>query len=185
MFSARQSATRPYAVAADFCRIFNHDMNRLYLLAYLLTADHAMAEECFVRGLEDSTRSNRVFREWAESWARRTVIHNAIQMARPRPNDHSVSRPAVRDVADAAPVAAVMGLPAFERFAFVMSVLERHSLQESSILLGCSREEVLAARDRALRRIGRAADVSRESAPRTGRGAVVRTGAAQHLAASA
>jgi len=185
MFSARQLATRPYAVAADFCRIFNHDMNRLYLLAYLLTGDHAMAEECFVRGLEDSTTSNRVFREWAESWARRTVIHNAIQMVRPRPTDRSVSRPDVRDVTDAAPIAAVIELPAFERFAFVMSVLERHSLQESSILLGCSREEVMAGRDRALRQIGRAAGVSRESAPRTGGGAAVRRAAAQHLAASA
>ncbi len=80
-----------YATAADFCRIFKNDMNRLYLLSYMLTAEHGKAEECFVRGLEDSTRSNRVFKEWAESWARRAVIHNAIQMVRPRPTDNSTS----------------------------------------------------------------------------------------------
>ncbi len=55
MFNAKQSAIQPYATSADFCRIFESDMNRLYLLCYLLTADHGIAEECFVRGLEDTT----------------------------------------------------------------------------------------------------------------------------------
>ena len=49
-------------------------MNRLYLLAFLLTADHTTAEKCFVWGLEDSKKGNLVFKEWAQSWARRTII---------------------------------------------------------------------------------------------------------------
>ena len=193
MFSAKKSAiqlSRPYAVAADFCRIFESDMDRLYLLAYLLTADKAMAEECFVRGLEDSTRSNRVFRDWAESWARRTVIHNAIQMVRPRPSDAS-ARPSQANDAPA-PIAAVLGLPAFERFVFVMSMLEHHSLQESSLLLGCSREEVTVARSRALQQLERTAEPIHEAErisvvePASGRerGAALAM-AAVHLAASA
>ena len=93
MFSQRPFAqdSRPYAIPADFCRIFEHDMNRLYLLSYLLTADHRMAETCFVRGLEDATRSNRVFREWAGSWARRMIIQDAIQTVRPLASNDTVS----------------------------------------------------------------------------------------------
>ncbi len=75
----------------DFCGIFEKNMTHFYLLSFLLTADRRMAEECFVRGLEDSARSNRVFKEWADSWARRTIIHNAIQMVRPAPTDTSTS----------------------------------------------------------------------------------------------
>jgi len=69
-----------FAAQADFCRVFESDMNRLYMLSFLLTGNHAMAETCFVQGLEDAVNGNNVFREWAQSWARRTVIQNAIQM---------------------------------------------------------------------------------------------------------
>lgn len=167
MLSARQTTiqlSRPYAKAADFCRIFESDLNRLYLLAFMLTADHALAEECFVRGLEDSTRSSRVFREWAHSWARRTVIHNAIQMLRPRPINSSASgsrsgQSARHTLSEPASIAAIVELPAFERFALVMSVLERHSDQECSLLLGCTRDDVIAGRIRALQQVGRTAEL--------------------------
>src|SRR5580700_12275377 len=56
-----------YATGADFCRIFKRDMNSLYLLSFLLTGDHAIAEKCFVRGLEVSSKSHPVFKKWAES----------------------------------------------------------------------------------------------------------------------
>ena len=72
-----------YAVASDFCRIFSDDMDGLYQLSLCLTADPAKAEQCFVSGLEDSRQSNRVFKEWARSWARRTIIQNAIRLMRP------------------------------------------------------------------------------------------------------
>src|SRR6202046_4710337 len=64
----------PYASSADFCRIFDEDMNDLYLLSFLLTADREKAEQCFVSGLEDAVEGNPVFKEWARSWARRGVI---------------------------------------------------------------------------------------------------------------
>ncbi len=166
MFSARQSeflSSRPYAIAADFCRIFEGDMNRMYLLSYLLTADRAMAEECFVRGLEDSIQSSRVFRDWAESWARRTIIHNAIQMIHPRPSDSNIpSSRTAPDSNEPTPLSAVVALPVFERFVFVMTVLERQSQQECSLLLGCRREEVSAARIRALQLMGRTAEELQE-----------------------
>ena len=157
----------PYATAADFCRIFREDMNRLYLLAFLLTGEQLLAEKCFVRGLEDVGKSNPVFTEWAHSWARRTVIQKAIEIIQPRPVQGVRSR--ARDAGPAgiqpAEIAGVIELPAFERFAFVMSVLERISDQECSLLLDCSRGEVSAARSRALQQMGRAASLHREPAP--------------------
>jgi DNA-directed RNA polymerase specialized sigma24 family protein len=151
------------AVSADFCRIFENNMEQFYLLSFLLTADHQMAEECFVRGLEDSASSNRVFKKWADSWARRTIIHNAIQMLRPRPTDsrtsNSTSDGIERHANERPEINAIVGLAAFERFVFVLSVLERESDQESALLLGCTRDEVMAARIRALQQIGKSAEL--------------------------
>jgi DNA-directed RNA polymerase specialized sigma24 family protein len=159
----------PYATGADFCRIFVRDMNRLYLLSFLLTGHQAMAEKCFVRGLDDSSKGNPVFKKWAESWAQRTIIRNAIQIVRPRPADGGTPSSAYeRSDGDAVPepaeILAVVELPSFERFVFVMSVLERYSDQECSLLLGCTRGEVTRARTRALQQIGSSAQVRRKVA---------------------
>jgi DNA-directed RNA polymerase specialized sigma24 family protein len=165
-----QSHSTQYAAAADFCRIFERDMNRLYLLSLLLTGDHALAEKCFVGGLEDARNSNPVFKEWAESWARRMIIRNAIQFVAPEPADDRTPASAADEHAaqlEPAELAAVVALPAFERFAFVMSVLERYSEQECSLLLGCSRADVLAARSRALRKLGASAE-TRQAEDRQG-----------------
>jgi hypothetical protein len=80
-----------YADSDDFCRIFDENMNSLYLLAFLLTADHARAEQCFVSGMEDTVDGNPVFREWAHSWSGRAIIQNAVRFAKPRPGDVSVA----------------------------------------------------------------------------------------------
>jgi hypothetical protein len=90
MIRSRRNWIKPqpaigYATAENFCRIFAEGMNDLYQLSFLLTADHEKAERCFVMGLEESITSNRVFKEWAHSWAKRTVIQNAIRELKPRP----------------------------------------------------------------------------------------------------
>lgn len=172
-----------YATGADFCRIFEKDMNRLYLLAFLLTTDHATAEECFVLGLEDSKKGNLVFKDWAQSWARRSIIANAIRMIHPRPelatspDPQSVNASEARhqtgpEDGKAAPhwetfseeVAAIIALPAFQRFAFVMSVLEGYSNREASLLLDCSVTELVSARTRALQQIGGRPELHRKLA---------------------
>jgi DNA-directed RNA polymerase specialized sigma24 family protein len=152
-----------YANSSDFCRIFNENMNSLYLLAFLLTADHEKAEQCFVSGLEDAVGGNPVFKEWAHSWARRVIIQNAVRLIKPRPDDGSgrlrsasvdidyETLPAERH----AEVSAVLGLESFDRFVYVMTVLERYSDHECSLLLGCARRDVLPARTRALEQIAR------------------------------
>jgi hypothetical protein len=152
----------PYASSADFRRIFDEDMNGLYLLSFLLTADHEKAEQCFVSGLEDAVSGNPVFKEWARSWARRVIIQNAVKVINPRPvkgsahsspvsvNSNGKTLPAEKQLE----ITAVLGLEPFERFVYVMTVLERYSDQDCSLLLGCARRHVLDARSRALQQIG-------------------------------
>lgn len=157
---AHQEPT-PYATRADFCRIFQDDMDRLYSLSLLLTGDHATAEKCFVSGLRMSREGNHVFKEWAQSWARRAIVLNAIRMIRPRITDESsspASDASLRDAAtEPAEISEIMQLPVFDRFAFVMSVLEHYSDHECAILLGSTRSDLIAARTRALQQLGRAA----------------------------
>jgi DNA-directed RNA polymerase specialized sigma24 family protein len=154
-----------YAMRSDFCRIFEKDMNRLYLLSFLLTGDRTMAEQCFVGGIHIAQEENQVFKEWAESWARRAIIQNAIRMIRPRKTSDAKQAMATPNADNAftphAEVALVVALPAFERFVFLMSVLERYSDQECSLLLSCTRADVIAARTRALERLGKFADLQR------------------------
>ena len=143
-----------YASGADFCRIFEKNMDGLYLLSLLLTGDQAAAETCFVQGLSDSKEGNPVFKEWAESWARRTIVQNAIQMIRPEATDVLPSRVAEEVAISLSPeVTAILSLPTFDRFSYVLSVLEGYSLQDCTLLLGCSRGEIIAARMRALRQV--------------------------------
>ena len=143
-----------YATAADFCRIFEDDMDRLYLLSLLLTADHSLAEKCFVGGLESSKSANVVFRDWARSWARRLIVQSAIQAIRPRPNEIvSPGNTVASEISQPAEVAAILELPAIDRFAYVLTVLEGYPLRECALLLGCTPGEVNTARMRALREI--------------------------------
>jgi DNA-directed RNA polymerase specialized sigma24 family protein len=148
-----------YASTGDFHRIFDEEKDNLYRLSFLLTTDHDKAQQCFVSGLEDSVKGNSVFKEWARSWARRVIIQNAVRVVKPRPIEEYAppsfnstrETPAVDeaelDLAD------ILDLGPFERFVFVMLVLEHYSEHECSILLGCSRRDVIAARSRALQQI--------------------------------
>ena len=157
----------PYASRADFCRIFEEDMSGLYLLSFLLTADRKKAEQCFVSGLEDAADGNLVFKEWARSWARRAILQNAVRVVNPRPGKgferlssasiHSDDKVPLTE--QEAEVAAVLRLEPFERFVYVMRLLEHYSDHECSILLGCARRDVLTARTRALQQLGSAMDL--------------------------
>jgi hypothetical protein len=157
------SRSMPYASSDDFRRVFEEDMDSLYVLSFLLTADREKAEQCFVSGLEDAVDGNPVFKEWARSWARRVVILNAVRAINPRPteeNDRSSSAPVSGNgktpPVEQVEIAAVLALAPFERFVYVMTVLERYSDLDCSLLLGCARRDVVAARTRAFEQIGSA-----------------------------
>jgi hypothetical protein len=143
------------ATATDYYRIFVEEMDSLYLLAFLLTADSNMAEKCFVGGLGECVDRFSVFMERARSWARRAIVKNAIRMISPAPeegaNEFIVSAGSPATVGASNPFAVIVSLDAFERFVFVMSVLEGQSDEDCQSLLSCSRQEVVMARKVALR----------------------------------
>jgi DNA-directed RNA polymerase specialized sigma24 family protein len=149
-----------YATSEDFRELFTEDMAALHLLAYLLTGDREKAEQCFITGLQHSVSSNSIFKEWARSWAKRAIVQSAIRLLAPRPNREAWTRTTSdpdanpeRAPAKHAALATVLALGDFERFVFVLSVLERYSDQDCSILLSCSREDVSRARLGALQQI--------------------------------
>jgi len=155
--SARGRATE-YATCKDFRQIFSEDMTGLHLLAYLLTADVAKAEQCFVAGLEDSIHGNQVFKQWARAWSKRAIIQNAIKMAAPAANQQATAReimvPGEGGIgADNLLVSMIMQWTPFERFVFVMSVLEGYSVRECSSLLACRDQDVLATKAEVLQRL--------------------------------
>jgi len=159
-----------YATAADFKRIFTEDVNSLYLLSLLLTGNHEKAEECFVEGIGESTNGNHVFKEWARSWARRTIIQCAIRLIAPR--ERTVSEIRTGDVARVAnevpmdlhaEVCAILGLAPLERFVFVMSVLEQYSDHDCSIFLGLARRDIATVRVRAMQQLGKSLGLVQDS----------------------
>jgi hypothetical protein len=162
--------TSEYATRDDFRKLFTEGMTSLYLLSFLLTANHEEAERCVVFGMEDCVEGTSVFREWARSWIRRTIVHNAIRLMAPhtgRSNGSSV----VVDLAtdnkliggQEATIATVLSLAFFERVVFVMTVLERHSDYDCSVLLGSALQDVRKARAQALQTIARSCQKNTET----------------------
>jgi len=147
----------PYASSDDFCRIFYERTDELYQLSFLLTGDHEKAEHCFVSGLENSVKGNRVFKEWARSWARRAVIQCAVRVVNPKPME--VGGPSTSNssrntwAVEQEEMAAILELRPLERFVYVISVLEHYSDQDCSVLVGCARRDVVMARIRALQQL--------------------------------
>lgn len=156
------SNANQYATNREFCRVFSEDMRHLYLLSFVLTANHEKAEQCFVAGLDDCVKSSPVFRQWAGSWAKRMILKNAIRAVSPLPNRHGKASAGIYSEPDyrcpgtydeQAAIASVLALEDFDRFVFVVAVLEGYSVKECSILLACSQQDVYKARIRAVQQI--------------------------------
>lgn len=159
-----------YATRDDFEQIFNNDMSSLHMLALMLTGDQATAEKCFVAGLEESIEGNPVFRQWARSWSKRVIIKNAIRIMLPVPgevNPEPLPAPASTDFERDALMSVVWELPPFERFVFVISVLEGHSVSDCASLMGCTLTELTRARSQALTQIALARGIA-AAAPQSG-----------------
>jgi len=147
-----------YAKRADVCEVLERDMNCLYLLAFLLTANHKEAEQCFVATVDEALNERTVFKEWARTWVKRCLIKNAVRIVSPTTRARSGEiRNLWSTARDVMPgeckIDSVTRLRPLERFVFVMSVLERDSGWECSLLLSCSTKEVAQARMRALGRL--------------------------------
>jgi hypothetical protein len=62
----------------------------------------------------------------------------------------------------------ILRLGYFDRFAYLISALERYSDQDCSVLLACTRRDILTARTRALRQIGSSVESHRKQLPNVG-----------------
>ncbi len=122
-----------YAKQGDFCAIFKSDTKPLYLLAFFLTANHKESEQCFVSTIDDAFKERAVFKDWARPWVKWSTGQRGTQRS--------------------CEIDQVTKLATFERFVFVMSILERYSNLNCSLLLGCSMEKVAKARVGALRQL--------------------------------
>jgi len=171
----RKDETDQYASPEDFRRIFTEGLDGLYQLSFLLTRDPQKAEQCFIGGIEDCVAGNSVFREWARSWAKRAVIQNAIRELKPRPglSNSSPSADTFLDIAQLwsgpanhSEIDAVCGLEDYERFVFVISVLERYSERDCALFLGSSVPEVQEARTRALNGLAHSPHLDRSQKPK-------------------
>lgn len=157
--------TQAHATSIELCTVFTKNMAGMHLLSFLLTANPTKAEECFVGGLGDCVEGSYVFRDWAQSWARRTIIQNAIRMLAPRKNHSAVAEApsdSVRCSFGRTPeagyaIGSILRLEHFERFVFVMSVLEKYTDHDCSVLLGCARQDIGETRLRALRHVAESA----------------------------
>jgi DNA-directed RNA polymerase specialized sigma24 family protein len=149
--------TNEYATREYFCQVFQKDLDSLYQLAFLLTADHEKAQKIFVAGIDECTSGSPVFKEWARSWARRGIIASAIRLIEPVPGE-SEERCIEDDERETelAPGQAVAHLSPFKRFVFIMSVLERIPDRECAALLGCRTADIEDARMQALQAIAMA-----------------------------
>jgi DNA-directed RNA polymerase specialized sigma24 family protein len=145
-----------YAKRADFCELFEREMKPLYLLAFLLTANHQDAEKCFAAAVDEALEEPVVFKEWTESWAKRSLIRNAVGIVSPASTRSGGNRDLWNRGEEEAPgdneIDAVTQLAPLERFVFVMSILERYSIWDCSLILGCSMKKIVQARKRALHR---------------------------------
>jgi DNA-directed RNA polymerase specialized sigma24 family protein len=98
-----------------------------------------------------------VFKEWARSWVKRTLIEKAIEVVSPVSNRSREKRDLWGAGSNETPgedqIDVVTKLAPLERFVFVMSILERYSHSDCALLLGCSMNTVAQARTTALRRL--------------------------------
>jgi DNA-directed RNA polymerase specialized sigma24 family protein len=150
-FGPNGTLTANHAVWGDFCNAFVKDMKPLYLLAFLLTANHQDAEQCFATALEAASEAT-VFRAWVRPWIRRTLIKVAIHRVLRRPGDNGQTRDSWGDSGAVTSLfKAVAQLGSLERLVFVIVVLERYSIKECSLLLDCTEQATVTARSHALK----------------------------------
>jgi hypothetical protein len=145
------------ATGTDFWNILTDEMHSLYLLSFLLTADLDKAEQCFFSGMGECEEEIGVVTAWAQTRARHMILKRAIWMIVPAPDRADDFSFALLKGSAASGKTnlfdAIIRLNAFERFVYVMSVLEKQSDDDCSTLLRCSRRDVIIARALALERL--------------------------------
>lgn len=128
-----------------------HEMAELYLLAFLLTANKEVAEQCVLDSVDEYLNSGApTLSNWVRSDGNNVVIANAVRLIKPRAKiSYSWTAPlGARALLGPShqPFAVITSLGTFERFVYVLTALEGRSEEECAVLLECPRADVVAAR---------------------------------------
>ena len=168
-----------YATKDDFQRLFASEMADLFRLSLHLTADVEKAESCLILAMRECLANSSVSKEWALSWARRTLIRNAIRLVlgieNETPCDVSCKagpdfhlQPSKYRIEALQDSFAILELPDFDRLVFAICVLQRYSILDCALLLKRSPKEVNDARVRAINQVISAEERYRRDSTTTG-----------------
>jgi DNA-directed RNA polymerase specialized sigma24 family protein len=163
-----------YARKEEFAGVFESERAGLQRLALLLTANSEAAKRCLIRAFRECITGSSVSREWVLSWTRRMVIRNAISLVMGpggqrfvNTNDDAgnglIAFSPDDSLATIAESESILDLPEFDRFVFVICVLERYSMHDCALLLGRSPREVNEARRRVGNQVGQIDQLSNVS----------------------
>ncbi len=160
------------ATTVDFQSLFAREMTDLFRLSLQLTADAEKAEKCLLLAMRECFTNSTVSKRWAPTWARRSVVRNAIRLV-------PVTEPVMCNDTCSAPGAdfdlqpceylietlrespAILALPNIDRLVFVICVLERYSIMDCALLLKKSPKDVDNARVRAINQVAFAEELYR------------------------
>jgi hypothetical protein len=143
------------ATVWDKCDFLVSNMDQYYSLVLLLTASEEDAERCFTLGLDAWSKACRdlapMGQEIAHEYVKRALVDSALQICAPAlgwvPNDAGHDVWDEKELGNWSPwVAAITQLDPFDRFVFVLSVLEWYSDEECSDLLHCDPKEIAESR---------------------------------------
>ncbi len=168
-----------YATADDFQQLFVREMTDLFRLSLQLTVDAEKAESSLILAMRECFANSTVAKGWALSWARRTVVRNAIRLVLAKENamPNDIYREAGSDFhlqpseyrAEALQDSlAILELPDFDRLVFVICVLERYSILDCALLLTRSPKDVNEARARAINQVVSAEERNHHESTTTG-----------------
>jgi hypothetical protein len=160
-----------YARKEEFVCFFERERVSLERLALLLTANSESARRCLIGAFRECIASGSVSKEWVLSWTRRVVVRNAISLvmgtggqSSVKTNDNACDGPIAFFPDNSAGLTAqaesIFALPEFDRFVFVICVLERYSMHDCALLLGRAPHEIGEARQRAVNQVGQIDEVS-------------------------
>ena len=148
-----------YTRKEEFVSVFECERASLQRLALLLTANSEVAKRCLIGAFRECIAGSSVSKDWVLNWIRRTVIRNAINLVMGPEGQSFVNTNNETDsgliafspddsLGAIATPESIRGLPEFDRFVFVICVLERYSMHDCALLLGRSPREIDEARQR-------------------------------------
>ena len=142
------------ATRATFCKILKDEMEPLYLLSFLLTANHQLAEQCFLATVEETFEDLTVFNDWALAWIKHNLVKHAARRIFREPGRNSGTAGSFYGDGERAMVLdRLLELSPMERFAFILTILEGYSLRKCAALMNRGRDEVMQAKISALHKL--------------------------------